>query len=176
MAEVRLLLPPVGQNWSRIADYRAHGGYAAAEKALREMKPAEIVELVKDSGLRGRGGAGFVAGMKWHFLPKDGRRPRYIACNADESEPATFKDRQILELNPHKLIEGLLIAAWANTIDAAYVYMRGEYRGPFENLNAKIGRRDSCWRRHDSSSRHNCWRLWVCSPHHRSPWSRPLPP
>ena len=138
MAELRLLLPPVGQNWSRIADYRANGGYKAAEKALREMKPEEIVELVKSSGLRGRGGAGFPAGVKWGFLPKDGRRPRYIACNADESEPATFKDRQILELNPHKLIEGLLIAAWANTIDAAYVYMRGEYRGAFESLSTAI--------------------------------------
>jgi NADH-quinone oxidoreductase subunit F len=138
MAELRLLLPPVGENWSRLADYRAHGGYAAAEKALREMKPEEIVELVKSSGLRGRGGAGFVAGVKWGFLPKDRQHPRYIACNADESEPATFKDRQILELNPHKLIEGLLIAAWANSIDAAYVYMRGEYRGPFENLGAAI--------------------------------------
>ncbi len=138
MAELRLLLPPVGQNWSRIADYRANGGYKAAEKALHEMKPEEIADLVKSSGLRGRGGAGFPAGVKWGFLPKDGRRPRYIACNADESEPATFKDRQILELNPHKLIEGLLIAAWVNTIDAAYVYMRGEYRGAFENLSAAI--------------------------------------
>jgi NADH-quinone oxidoreductase subunit F len=138
MPERRLLLPPVGENWSRIADYRAHGGYAAAERALREMKPEEIVELVKKSGLRGRGGAGFPTGVKWGFLPKEARRPRYIACNADESEPATFKDRQILELNPHKLIEGLLIAAWANTIDAAYVYMRGEYRGPFENLSAAV--------------------------------------
>jgi NADH-quinone oxidoreductase subunit F len=138
MAELRLLLPPAGQNWSRIADYRAHGGYAAAEKALRELKPEAIVQMVKDSGLRGRGGAGFLAGVKWGFLPKDGRHPRYIACNADESEPATFKDRQILELNPHKLIEGLLIAAWANAIDVAYVYMRAEYRGPFENLNAAI--------------------------------------
>jgi NADH-quinone oxidoreductase subunit F len=138
MAELRLLLPPPGQNWSRIADYRVHGGYAAAEKALRQMKPEAIVQMVKDSGLRGRGGAGFLAGVKWGFLPKDGRRPRYIACNADESEPATFKDRQILELNPHKLIEGLLIAAWANSIDVAYVYMRAEYRGSFENLNAAI--------------------------------------
>jgi NADH-quinone oxidoreductase subunit F len=138
MPELRLLLPPAGENWSRIADYRAHGGYAAAEKALREMKPEEIVSLVKDSGLRGRGGAGFVTGMKWGFLPKDNSRPRYIACNADESEPATFKDRQILELNPHKLIEGLLIAAWATSIDAAYVYMRGEYRGGFDSLNGAI--------------------------------------
>jgi NADH-quinone oxidoreductase subunit F len=138
MPELRLLLPPPGENWSRIADYRAHGGYAAAERSLREMKPEAIVQMVKDSGLRGRGGAGFLAGVKWGFLPKDGRHPRYIACNADESEPATFKDRQILELNPHKLIEGLLIAAWANAIDVAYVYMRAEYRGSFENLNAAI--------------------------------------
>jgi NADH-quinone oxidoreductase subunit F len=137
-SELRLLLPPEGQNWSRLSDYKANGGYAAAERALREMKPEAIVEEVKASGLRGRGGAGFAAGMKWSFLPKDGRRPRYIACNADESEPGTYKDRQILERNPHKLIEGLLIAGWANTIDAAYIYMRGEYRGPYENLTAAI--------------------------------------
>src|SRR4029453_10758938 len=110
MPELRLLLPPAGQNWSRLPDYRAHGGYAAAEKALREMKPESSAQRVRDSALRGRGGAGFSAGVKWGFLPKDGRRPRYIACNADESEPATFKDRQILELNPHKLVEGLMIA------------------------------------------------------------------
>ncbi len=136
--ELRLLLPPEGQNWSSIDSYKQNDGYAAAAKALQSMKPEDIVEEVKASGLRGRGGAGFSTGMKWSFLPKDGRRPRYIACNADESEPGTFKDRQILERNPHKLIEGLLIAAWANTIDAAYVYMRGEYRGPFENLTAAV--------------------------------------
>lgn len=130
-----LLLPPGDENWSAIDDYRAHRGYEAARKAVGEQMDQEsLVELVKESGLRGRGGAGFSAGMKWSFLPKDGRRPRYIACNGDESEPGTFKDRQILERNPHKLIEGLLIAGWANTIDAAYVYLRGEYRGPWENL------------------------------------------
>ncbi|MBM4269278.1 MAG: NADH-quinone oxidoreductase subunit NuoF [Deltaproteobacteria bacterium] len=136
--QVLLLLPPEGQNWSSLETYRAHDGYRGAEKALREMEPAKIVDEVKSSGLRGRGGAGFSTGTKWTFLPKDGRRPRYIACNADESEPGTFKDRQILERNPHKLIEGLLIAAYANEIDAAYVYMRGEYRSAFENLNRAI--------------------------------------
>ena len=136
--QLRLLLPPDGESWSSLEAYKKHDGYAAAEKALRSMNPEDVVEEVKASGLRGRGGAGFSTGTKWSFLPKDGRRPRYIACNADESEPGTFKDRQILELNPHKLIEGLLIAAWANTIDAAYVYVRGEYRGPFEILAAAV--------------------------------------
>lgn len=136
--ELRLLLPTGNEDWSSIDEYKRHDGYAAAAKALKEMRPESVLEEVKNSGLRGRGGAGFSTGTKWSFLPKDGRRPRYIACNADESEPGTFKDRQILERNPHKLIEGLLIAAWANTIDAAYVYMRGEYRGPFENLVAAV--------------------------------------
>ncbi len=138
MAALTYLLPPDGQNWSRLADYKANGGYAAAERALREMKPEQIVADVKASGLRGRGGAGFAAGIKWSFLPNDGRRPRYIACNGDESEPGTFKDRQILERNPHELIEGLLIAAYANTIDAAYVYLRGEYRTAYDNLRTAI--------------------------------------
>ncbi|MEW6272436.1 MAG: NADH-quinone oxidoreductase subunit NuoF [Thermodesulfobacteriota bacterium] len=138
MAVVHYLLPPDGQNWSKLADYKANGGYAAAERALREIKPEQIVADVKASGLRGRGGAGFAAGLKWSFLPTDGRRPRYIACNGDESEPGTYKDRQILERNPHELIEGLLIAAYANTIDAAYVYLRGEYRVAYDNLRAAI--------------------------------------
>lgn len=137
-AVIRYLLPPDGQNWSKLADYKKNGGYAAAESALKSMKPEDIGTAVKASGLRGRGGAGFAAGLKWSFLPNDGRRPRYIACNGDESEPGTYKDRQIIERNPHQLIEGLLIAARANTIDAAYVYLRGEYRTGFDNLRAAI--------------------------------------
>jgi len=132
------LLPPDGENWSKLAVYKQHGGYAAAERAIRQMQPDDVVNEVKNSGLRGRGGAGFATGVKWSFLPKDGRRPRYIACNGDESEPGTFKDRQILERNPHELLEGLLIAGWANTIDAAYIYVRGEYRTAYENLQASI--------------------------------------
>lgn len=129
-----LLLPPQQEDWSSLTDYVAHRGYDAARQAVGTTPPTDLVTMIKDSGLRGRGGAGFSAGMKWSFLPKDDRRPRYIACNGDESEPGTFKDRQILERNPHKLIEGLLLAAWANTIDAAYIYLRGEYRAPYENL------------------------------------------
>jgi len=138
MAVVRYLLPPDGQSWSKLADYKKNGGYAAAENALESMKPEDIGTAVKGSGLRGRGGAGFSAGIKWSFLPSDGRRPRYIACNGDESEPGTYKDRQIVERNPHQLIEGLLIASFANTIDAAYVYLRGEYRTAYDNLRAAI--------------------------------------
>ncbi len=136
-SEVRLLLPKDDENWSSIDSYRQNEGYEAARKAL-SMAPEAVLEEVKASGLRGRGGAGFSTGTKWSFLPKEIEHPRYIACNADESEPGTFKDRQILERNPHKLIEGLLIAAWANHIDAAYVYMRGEYRGPYDNFVAAV--------------------------------------
>ena len=94
------------------------------------MKPEQIVEIVKASGLRGRGGAGFAAGMKWSFMPKDDVPSRATSpCNGDESEPGTFKDRQILERNPHQFIEGAADRRLRDPIDAAYVYMRGEYRG-----------------------------------------------
>ena len=135
--EVRLLLPAADEDWSAIGTYEQNDGYKGARKAL-SMDRGAVLEEVKNSGLRGRGGAGFSTGTKWSFLPKEIEHPRYIACNADESEPGTFKDRQILERNPHKLIEGLLIAAWANHIDAAYVYMRGEYRGPYENFVSAV--------------------------------------
>src|SRR5262249_43797763 len=138
MAFTPYLLPPAGEDWSSLSRYKANGGYAAAEKALKQLKPEQIIAEAKASGLRGRGGAAFPTGVKWSFLPNDGRRPRYIACNADESEPGTFKDRQILERNPHELIEGLLITGWANAIDAAYIYIRGEYRTAYDNLRAAV--------------------------------------
>jgi len=108
-----------------LASYRADGGYAALDKALA-MDPAAIVEEVKKSNLRGRGGAGFATGLKWTFLPKD-VRPRYLTVNADESEPGTFKDRYIIEHDPHMLIEGIAITCWALDIHLAYVYIRGEF-------------------------------------------------
>jgi NADH-quinone oxidoreductase subunit F len=107
--------------------YRAHGGYEAARKALTTLKPEEVTEQVKASNLRGRGGAGFVAGMKWGFLPKDSPKPVYLCCNADESEPGTFKDRAIIEWNTHILLEGILIAAYAIKAHTAYIYIRGEF-------------------------------------------------
>ncbi|NDC76630.1 MAG: NADH oxidoreductase (quinone) subunit F [Chitinophagia bacterium] len=106
--------------------YRQQGGYAAVEKALR-MTPEEVVEEVKKSGLRGRGGAGFPTGMKWSFLAKPAGVPRYLVCNADESEPGTFKDRYLMEFIPHLLIEGLVAASWALGSNRTYIYIRGEY-------------------------------------------------
>jgi NADH-quinone oxidoreductase subunit F len=106
--------------------YRKHGGYAAVEKAFK-MAPADIVEEVKKSGLRGRGGAGFPTGMKWSFLAKPEGVPRYLVCNADESEPGTFKDRYLMEFLPHLLIEGLIISSFALGSSRTYIYIRGEY-------------------------------------------------
>lgn len=107
--------------------YRKQGGYAAAEKALKGMSPELIVEEVKKSGLRGRGGAGFPTGLKWSFLAKPEGVPRYLVCNADESEPGTFKDRYLMEFLPHLLIEGLLISSFALGSHSTYIYIRGEY-------------------------------------------------
>jgi NADH-quinone oxidoreductase subunit F len=105
--------------------YRAWGGYRALEKALA-MTPAEICQVVSDSGLTGRGGAGFPTGRKWSLMPAD-KHPRYLVCNADESEPGTFKDRHLMERNPHLVLEGLVIAARAVEADQAFIYVRGEY-------------------------------------------------
>ena len=104
--------------------YLKHGGYDALKKALK-MKPAEVIDLVKASNLRGRGGAGFPTGVKWSFIPQS-EPVKYVVVNADESETGTFKDRQIIENNPHQLIEGSLIAAWAIQATAVYIYLRGE--------------------------------------------------
>ncbi|WP_121352154.1 NADH-quinone oxidoreductase subunit NuoF [Flavisolibacter nicotianae] len=106
--------------------YRQNGGYAAVEKAFK-MAPADIVEEVKKSGLRGRGGAGFPTGMKWSFLAKPEGVPRYLVCNADESEPGTFKDRYLMEFIPHLLIEGLIVSSFALGSNRTYIYIRGEY-------------------------------------------------
>ncbi|KAK3582476.1 hypothetical protein CHS0354_024023 [Potamilus streckersoni] len=106
--------------------YEGQGGYQQLKNCM-EMKPEHIVDTVKRSGLRGRGGAGFPTGLKWSFIAKPEGKPRYLACNGDESEPGTFKDRQIFEQNPHLLIEGCLIAAYALGLTACYIYIRGEY-------------------------------------------------
>ena len=107
--------------------YRDYGGYAALEKTLNEHEPEEIIELVKDSGLRGRGGAGFPAGLKWSFIPKDPSVPKYVTCNADESEPGAFKDRYLIEREPHQLLEGILITSYAVESELAFIYIRGEF-------------------------------------------------
>ena len=110
----------------KIDVYESHGGYKAFRKALA-MKPEEVTDEVKKSGLRGRGGACFPTGLKWTFMPKQTTKPKYLCVNGDESEPGTFKDRQIFEFNPHLLIEGTLIGAYAMGITTSFIYIRGEY-------------------------------------------------
>ena len=111
----------------KISVYQAHGGYEAARCALLEYTPEGLIDLVKRSGLRGRGGAGFPAGVKWGFMPKDPNVQKYVAVNTDEGEPGTFKDRQIVECDPHSIIEGVLITSFAVGANRAYVYIRGEF-------------------------------------------------
>lgn len=113
--------------------YEGQGGYQGLRKALKELSPAEVHEMVKESGLRGRGGAGFPTGVKWGFLPNDGR-PRYLVCNADESEPATFNNRMLIEYNPHQLIEGILISAYATGAAQSFIYLRGEFKRGYDVL------------------------------------------
>jgi NADH-quinone oxidoreductase subunit F len=110
-----------------IATYRGQGGYEALAAALGGKSPDECIEIVKASGLRGRGGAGFPAGLKWSFVPKNSPKPKYIVCNADESEPGTFKDRELMEKNPHLLIEGMILAGYAIGSNVGYIYFRGEF-------------------------------------------------
>jgi NADH-quinone oxidoreductase subunit F len=107
--------------------YRKSGGYDAVEKALKKMTPDEVVEEVKKSGLRGRGGAGFPTGMKWSFIAKPEGVPRYLLCNADESEPGTFKDRYLMEHIPHLLIEGMILSSYALGCNKSFIYIRGEF-------------------------------------------------
>ena len=110
-----------------LSDYERAGGYQAVRKVLSGMQPAELIEIVKKSGLRGRGGAGFPTGMKWGFIPKDPDLPKYLACNADESEPGTFKDRELIEQDPHQFIEGIILCCYAIGAKIAYIYIRGEF-------------------------------------------------
>src|SRR5436309_12661427 len=107
--------------------YRADGGYRALTKALNEMTPAQVTEVVIASKLRGRGGAGFPCGAKWGFLPKDHPGPIYLCVNADESEPCTFNNRVLLEEDPHQVLEGIILASYATRTWTAYVYLRYEY-------------------------------------------------
>ena len=126
--EVKVLSKRFGlRDSASIATYLATEGYVALRKAL-EMTPERILDEMKVSGLRGRGGAGFPTGMKWSFVPRDSAKPKYIVVNADESEPGTCKDRLLIECDPHQLIEGMLIAARVVGAARGYIYIRGEYR------------------------------------------------
>ncbi|MEI6821101.1 MAG: NADH-quinone oxidoreductase subunit NuoF [Bacteroidota bacterium] len=125
----KILLEKIGiEGIQRFDVYKRSGGYSAVDKALKAMTPNEVLEEVRKSGLRGRGGAGFPTGMKWSFLDKKSNQPRYLICNADESEPGTFKDRYLMEHIPHLLIEGMICSAFALESNTAYIYIRGEFK------------------------------------------------
>ena len=127
MSELVLLKHRGIPDYRKIEVYESHGGYHATRKALVEIQPEQLVDLVKASGLRGRGGAGFPTGLKWSFLPKQTEKPVYLCVNADESEPGTFKDREIIEFDPHQLLEGIIITAYAIRCHKAFIYIRGEF-------------------------------------------------
>lgn len=138
-AEQRIVLKNVGLiDPENIEEYFASDGYQALGKALLEMKPEEVIKTVKNSGLRGRGGAGFPTGLKWGFVAQTGGEKKYIVCNADESEPGTFKDRLVLEGDPHAIIEAMTIAGYAVGADEGYVYIRGEYLLALERMKTAI--------------------------------------
>ena len=117
--------------------YVAAGGYASVAKAM-EMAPRDMMALIKDAGLGGRGGAGFNTGLKWSFIPEPDGGPRYLVVNADEMEPGTFKDRLLMEQDPHLLIEGVIASAWALQATTAYIFLRGEYTDAEELLLTAI--------------------------------------
>ena len=144
--------------------YRKNGGYRSVEKALKSLTPDEVVEEVKKSGLRGRGGAGFPTGMKWSFLAKPEGIPRYLVCNADESEPGTFKDRYLMEKIPHLLVEGMITASYALGANTSYIYIRGEFMYILHILEKAIAeaydRKKHSWKR--LRFRLICCARWRC--------------
>jgi NADH-quinone oxidoreductase subunit F len=135
--------PLISRRWGvqdshKIDVFLQNGGYRALEKALKEMTPESIIDEVKKSNLRGRGGAGFPTGMKWAFVPKDSPKARYVICNADESEPGSCKDRPLMELDPHQLFEGMVIAGRAIGAHEGFIYIRGEYRYVLDILDTAL--------------------------------------
>ena len=122
-------------------DYIAAGGYEGLRRALESLEPREVTTLVTESGLRGRGGAGYSTGRKWSTMPlgPDAPRPKYIVCNADEMEPGSFKDRFLMERNPHLLLEGMLLAGFATEADEGYIFVRDQYQSAYRALQGAIG-------------------------------------
>lgn len=128
MPEMRVLMAHMNNpKQCNIEEYVRNGGYHAVKKGIPHIPPSDLIEMVKQSGLRGRGGAGFLTGMKWGFVPKDPSLSKYVVCNCDESEPGTFKDRLIIEHDPHQLIEGIILASYAIGAHTAFIYCRGEF-------------------------------------------------
>lgn len=139
MPEMKILTAHIqDKNQCNIETYERNGGYQAVRKAIPHIAPADLTEMVKLSGLRGRGGAGFVTGLKWSFIPKNPELPKYLVCNADESEPGTFKDRLLIEHDPHQLIEGMILASYAIGARHAFIYCRGEFYEGISKLRNAI--------------------------------------
>jgi NADH-quinone oxidoreductase subunit F len=139
MAEMKVLTAFTHDpNQCSIDTYEKNGGYQAIRKAIGQIDPQRLTEMVKDSGLRGRGGAGFLTGAKWGFIPKDPKRAKYLVCNADESEPGTFKDRLLIEKDPHQIIEGIILASYAIGAATAFIYCRGEFFEGIKKLQAAV--------------------------------------
>ena len=139
-SEIRVCLPPEDATtpWT-LSSYQERGGYQAWEEVLKNQTPREeIIETLKASGLRGRGGAGFPTGLKLSFMPRDAQGQKYIVCNSDESEPGTFKDRDILRFNPHQVIEGMALAGYAIGATVGFNYIRGEYYEPWQRFEAAL--------------------------------------
>jgi NADH-quinone oxidoreductase subunit F len=137
--EVKVLTRRFGMDEpASLAAYVASGGYAGLRKALA-MEPSRIIEEVKQSGLRGRGGTGFPTGLKWSFVPASSPLPKYVVANGDEGEPGTCKDRLLMEFDPHQLIEGMIIAGIAVGAHAGFIYVRGEFRYVIDILDRAIG-------------------------------------
>ena len=137
------LTPVLSRNWAdpqswTLAAYQRRGGYRAMRKALLRMTPAEVMDQVKESGLRGRGGAGFPTGMKWSFVPQDTPKPKYLVVNGDESEPGTCKDIPLLMASPHTLVEGVIIASYAIGVRTAFIYIRGEVLHPIRRVQQAV--------------------------------------
>jgi len=139
MGELKILTKHRGEKDTHtLAHYKSVGGYEAAKKALSSLSSEELIDMVKKSGLRGRGGAGFPTGMKWGFIDRKSPKPKYLVCNADEGEPGTFKDRVILEEFPHMMLEGMIIAAKAIDAHKAFIYIRGEYTLSIDRVQQAI--------------------------------------
>ena len=135
--KILLNYEPNGESHT-LESYRSRGGYETLKLAVDKYQPDDLVLEVKKSAIRGRGGAGFPAGLKWSFLAKNTGKPTYLLCNADEGEPGTFKDRVILEENPHLLIEGIILSAFAIQAEHAYIYIRGEYGFACRQVQAAV--------------------------------------
>ena len=152
------LTPVLTANWAderawKLTNYERRGGYDALRAAL-QMEPADVVAVVKDSGLRGRGGAGFPTGMKWSFIPQDNPKPKYLVVNADESEPGTCKDIPLMMASPHTLVEGVIISAYAIRANTAFIYVRGEVLHVVRRLQQAVREAYSAGLRRQQHPRH----------------------